>query len=211
MHDHMLATHVPRQTRQRLGQRIRLHPYHRSPGAAVAVSDRLLLREHALVDAPCPLGGMPASALREGVYVREADGSWVYCCFDVEALPRPTWEGWLEERGINELPRLLQGWFGKDAGHPAAPNHYVRFTRWNDRTWHAVPESEPYSGPCKRVGDTFVLQVKVNHASGRPILLPLDRKKCPETPMGDTNIEVYGETWTFGFRKVAVNTAWPMQ
>lgn len=49
--------------------------------------------------------------------------------------------------------------------------------------------------------------LKVNQASGRPIIFPLSRKRNLGLPEGPTDVEADGETWTFRFAKEAVNVA----
>jgi len=197
--DNTMVLYAPPETQRRLGRRIRVRG--RGLGVVAVEGDGVLLREDAVIDAPCRFCGMPVLALEQGVYVLGEGGWWHRQSFEAERF--------VGERGGNELPSLLRSWFGPDAGLPAAPNHYVRFTRRQDGRWHVTPEPQGSSRvPCEVEGTTFVLRVKVNTASGRPILLPLDRKKCPGTPMGDTPVLVYAEPWVFGFRKVAVNTAW---
>lgn len=194
--------YAPAAVQRRLGKRCRVRA--RGNGIVAVEGDGLVFRDRAVLDAPCPFHGMPVRALEQGVYVLGEGGWWNREAFEAERF--------LGERGGNELPSLLRSWFGPDAGLPAAPNHYVRFTRRPDGAWHATPEPQGGSRvPCQVEGKTFVLRVKVNTASGRPILLPLDRKKCPQTPMGDTTVLVYSDPWVFGFRKVAVNTAWPVR
>jgi len=149
---------------------------------------------------------MPLSALQHGVYVpRGCRNDWRLERYGVQGYSMVPLE--VAERRASQLAVLLRDWFGPDAGQAGVPAHYVRFTRWPDG-WHATPEFER-GEPCGYDNGTFWARVKVNQASGRPILMPIDRKKCPAVPMGDTQVLVYGDPWTFGFRKVAVNTAWP--
>ena len=112
------------------------------------------------------------------------------------------------ERSRNALPELVRTWFGPDAGQPGVPISYVRFQRIGGK-WYAFPGGgKKWKTPCLRLKDTFYAQVRVNQASGKPILFPLpNRTKCPEIPAKDTTVIIDGQPWNFGFRKVAVNVA----
>lgn len=114
----------------------------------------------------------------------------------------------VRERIPNELPDLLRKWFGPDAGQPGVPLHYVMFRRQGGR-WEARPDQGgKLAVPCASQGDTFFAQVRVNQASGKPILFPLpQRSACPQIPAADTRVAVEGKPWIFGFRKIAINTA----
>ncbi len=196
------ALWASREARQALGSTILVAP-HPTPGVVVARSHGFFSPHREVpLDAPANLRAIFGRTLERGVYVpagRSPAGPWHFRSFVVEEGKAP--------RSKNELPMLMWTWFGMNAGAPGAPPHYVRFTRWPDG-WHATPEVEGTFPKCETIDGTFRMRIKVNHAGGKPILMPIDRKKCPGAPMGDTQVQVYGEPWTFGFRKIACNTAW---
>ncbi len=49
--------------------------------------------------------------------------------------------------------------------------------------------------------------IKVNHANGRPILHPLNRRKYPQLPRGWTNVRVGEKEYELNFVSIAVNIA----